>query len=189
MPKNKTRAQSTLRDAYPLATWMLGLTTISIMLLASMAYGNYANYLITAGFLGTVAMAATLGGRSIWMSKELLLLLTWLAYSILPSLMAEDLERAMFKVLTMCQVAILVFAIQQTMVWQRKVSGLLLTFGVSVSLAYLLTFTGVNLGDLTGNSLNGDDVERVASTLADANAFGRSTVSLLGQLASCWWLR
>lgn len=169
-------APSTASDASPLATWMLGLTTVSIMLLASMPYGNYANYAITAGFLGAVAMAATLGGRPLWLSREWLLLLAWLAYSILPSLMAVDLERAMFKVLTMVQIAILVFAIQQTVVWQRRVPWLLLTFGISVSLAYLLTFTGVNLGDLTGSAQNGDDMSRVASTLADANAFGAATV-------------
>ncbi|MGB0866228.1 MAG: O-antigen ligase family protein [Granulosicoccaceae bacterium] len=172
-------------DASPFATWMLGLTTVSIMLLASMPFGNYANYLITAGFLGVVAMAATLGGRDIWFSKEWLLLLGWLAYSILPSLLAEDLERAMFKVLTMVQIAILVFAIQQTVVWQRKVPWLLLTFGVSVSMAYLLTFTGFNIGDVTGSAQNGDDVVRVASTLADANAFGAATVMGLALCFIC----
>ena len=181
MPKVLSKSS----DASPFATWMLGLTTISIMLLASMPYGNYANYLITIGFLGSVAMAATLGGRDIWLSKELLLLMAWLVYSILPSLLAIDLERAMFKVLTMLQIAVLVFAIQQTIVWQRKVSWLLLAFGVSVGMAYLLTFSGFNVGEITGSEQNGDDVVRVASTLADANTFGAATVMGLALCLVC----
>lgn len=179
------KVASITSDASPLATWMLGLTTVSIMLLASMPYGNYANYAITAGFIGAVAMGATLGGRQIWMSKELLLLLVWLVYSILPSLLAEDLERAMFKVLTMLQIGVLVFAIQQAMVWQRKVSGLLLAFGVSVSMAYLLTFSGLSVSEVTGSEQNGDDVVRVASTLADANSFGAATVMGLALCFVC----
>ena len=180
-----SKALSKSSDASPFATWMLGLTTVSIMLLASMPYGNYANYLITLGFLGSVAMAATLGGRQIWMSKELLLLMVWLVYSILPSLLAIDLERAMYKVLTMLQIAVLVFAIQQTIVWQRKVSWLLLAFGISVGMAYLLTFSGFNVGEITGSEQNGDDVVRVASTLADANTFGAATVMGLALCFIC----
>lgn len=180
-----SKALSNSSDASPFATWMLGLTIVSIMLLASMPYGNYANYLITLGFLGSVAMAATLGGRQIWMSKELLLLMGWLVYSILPSLLAIDLERAMFKVLTMLQIAVLVFAIQQTIVWQRKVSWILLAFGISVGMAYLLTFSGFNVGEITGSKQNGDDVVRVASTLADANTFGAATVMGLALCFIC----
>lgn len=180
-----SKALSKSSDASPFATWMLGLTTISIMLLASMPYGNYANYIITLGFLGSVAMAATLGGRKVWLSKELLMLMCWLVYSILPSLLAVDLERAMFKVLTMLQIAVVVFAVQQTIVWQRKVSWLLLAFGVSVSMAYLLTFSGLSVGEITGSEQNGDDVVRVASTLADANAFGAATVMGLALCFIC----
>ncbi len=172
-------------EASSLASWMLGLTIVSIMLLASMPYGNYANYAVTAGFLGAVIMAATLGGRSIWLSKEWMLLLVWVFYSILPSLLAIDVEQAMWKIITMLQIAVLVFAIQQTMVWQRRVPVLLIAFGISVSMAYLLTFTGLNLGEVTGSEQNGDDVVRVASTLADANAFGAATVMGLGLCFIC----
>ncbi len=172
-------------EASTFATWMLGLTIVSIMLLASMPYGNYANYAVTAGFIGAVAMGATLGGRSLWMSKEWLLLLGWVIYAILPSLMAVDVEAAMWKVVTMLQIAVLVFAVQQTMVWQRSVPFLLIAFGISVSMAYLLTFTGLNLGEVTGSQQNGDDVVRVASTLADANAFGAATVMGLGLCFVC----
>ncbi len=178
-------AAAGLNESSPLATWMLALTTVSIMLLASLPFGNYANYLITAGFLGAVMLAATLGGRTLWLSKEWLLLLVWLLYSILPSLLAEDTERAMFKVLTMCQIAIVVFAVQQTMVWQRRVSWLLIAFGISVSMAYLLTFTSFSVSAVTGSQQNGDDVVRVASTLADANAFGAATVMGLGLCLIC----
>jgi len=151
-----------------------------------MPYGNYANYAITGAFLGAVAMAATLGGREIWLSKEWLLLLFWLVYSILPSLMAYDQETAMFKVLTMLQILVLVFAIQQTMVWQRKVTVILLAFGVSVSMAYLLTYTDVSLSEITGTPTAGAGATvRVASTLADANAFGAATVMGLALCFIC----
>lgn len=180
-----SRAVSQSSTASPFATWMLGLTTVSIMLLASMPYGNYANYAITAGFIGVVALSATLGGRALWLSQELLLLMLWLVYTILPSLLAEDVEQAMFKVLTMLQIVVLVFAIQQAMVWQRRVSWLLLVFGVSVSMSYLFTFTGVDLGVVTGSKQSSVDVVRVASTLADANAFGAATVMGLALCFVC----
>ena len=117
-----------------------------------------------------------LGARPLWMSVEWLMLLVWMMYSVLPSLLALDVERAMFKEITMLQIAALVFAVQQAVVWQRNCAPLLLIYGVSVTISYLLTFTGFDLAGATGADLNGDGTARVASTLADANAFGAATV-------------
>jgi len=121
---------------------------------------------------------AIAGRRALWFSPELLVLVVWLCYSMIGTFIAADADIAMFKSLTMLQVLVLAFCVQQVVIWNRANSANLVVYGVAVSISYLLTFTQFSAQEVAGAESVAGDVDRVASTLNDENTFG--AVALMG---------
>mgnify|MGYP000229530537 CR=1 FL=1 len=162
----------------PISSVLLGAVIFSAILLATLPGGNLINLGISALFVVAVLFNAIAGRRAVWFSPELIILFAWLSYSMLGTLTAIDTETAMFKSLTMLQVFLLAFCIQQVVIWGRGQSGNLIVYGVAVSISYLLTFTGFSAQEVAGADDVAGDVNRVASTLNDENTFG--AVALMG---------
>lgn len=162
----------------PLCNLLLGAVMCSAILLATLPGGNYINLGVSVAFVGAVVFAAIAGKRSMWFSPELLILVAWLCYSMIGTLMAADTDTAMFKSLTMVQILILSFCVQQVVIWNRGNTTNFVVYGVAVAISYLLTFTQFSAQEIAGAEQVAGDVARVASTLNDENTFG--AVALMG---------
>lgn len=168
-------AHSYSKAPSPLATLLLSGVIFSVILLAEIPGGNFINLGLSATFVASVLAATVAGHRKLWFGREIGLLLLWLVFAVLPSVMAIDQITAMFKALTMVQILLLAFCIQQTIVWQRSVSVLLALYGVAVMLAYAITFTEFSISAIAEAELR-EGGARVASTLANENKFGAACV-------------
>ncbi len=157
---------------------LLGLNVLSTMLLAELPGGNLVNYGATGLFLLSVIVVGMFLRKQVWIGSEWVILIVWLCYSIIPALLSADVESAMFKVLTVLQLGVWALAIHQAIIWRRSAVAPLLMYGTAVTGAYFLSFTSIGGGG--GISDNPDAVERVASTLVNANVFGASAVMGLG---------
>lgn len=162
----------------PLSNLILGGVILSAILLATLPGGNLINIGVSALFVAVVLFGVIAGKRALWFSPELLILVAWLCYSMIGTLMSADTEVAMFKFLTMLQILVLAFCIQQAVIWSRGSSGNLIVYGIAVGISYLLTFTEFSAQEVAGAESVAGDVSRVASTLNDENTFG--AVSLMG---------
>lgn len=151
---------------------------LSTMLLSYMPGGNLVNIGVGAAIAVTTIVYLIVGRRELWVSPELVMLMIWLAYSLIPSLFAPDQEQAMFKVMTMIQVIVLSLVILQICIWQGSTRILIWTYIVAVCLSYLVTFTSLN--DLVINvqtNVTADaSIMRTGSTLGNANTFGVAAV-------------
>ncbi len=162
----------------PLCSLLLGAVMCSAILLATLPGGNEINLALSVVFVGAVAFAAFAGKRPLWFSPELLLLVVWLSYSMIGTLMAVDTNTAVFKSITMVQILVLAFCVQQVVIWNRGNPAALVAYGVAVAISYLLTFTQFSAQEMAGAEHVAGDVARVASTLNDENTFG--AVALMG---------
>ncbi len=164
-------------NTHPSTVASFGLAALicSIMLLAELPGGNLLNLAVGAGFVAAVLAVTVLGNRSLYFGREVGLLAAWIVFSILPSFFAVDHWDAVFKLVTMLQVIVLVFCVQQVIVWQRSVSLLLMLYGIAVALAYGITFTELSLSDVADADVR-EGGERIASTLANQNKFGAACV-------------
>lgn len=156
----------------PLSSFLLGAVICSAILLATLPGGNLINIGISVVFVASVMFNAIAGKRALWFSPELLILVAWLCYSMLGTLNATDVETAMFKSLTMVQILLLAFCVQQVVVWNQANPTNLVVYGIAVSISYILTFTGISAQEVAGAEDVAGDVNRVASTLNDENTFG-----------------
>ncbi len=159
-----------------LISLLLGLNVFSTMLVAELPGGNLVNYGATGLFLLAVIVVGMFSRKAVWFGAEWLLLMVWLCYAMIPSVLAFDVEAGMFKVLTMLQLAVWALAIHQAIIWRHSAIAPLLIYGAAVSGAYLLSFVGIGGGAAAG----ADPAGRVASTLANANTFGAAAVMGLG---------
>lgn len=162
----------------PISGFLLGAVICSAILLAALPGGNLINLGISVVFVVVVLFNAIAGKRALWFSPELLILFAWLCYSMIGTLMAVDAETAMYKSLTMVQVLVLAFCIQQVVIWNRGQTGNMVIYGIAVAISYLLTFTQFSAQEVAGSEDVAGDVSRVASTLSDENTFG--AVALMG---------
>lgn len=162
----------------PISSFLLGAVICSAILLATLPGGNLINLAVSVLFVGVILFNAIAGKRALWFSPELLILVAWLCYSMIGTLMAADTGAAMFKSLTMLQVFVLAFCVQQVVIWNRGNSANFIVYGVAVSISYLITFTQFSAQDIAGVDDVAGDVARVASTLNDENTFG--AVALMG---------
>ena len=162
----------------PITSVLLGGVIFSAILLAKLPGGNLINLGLSFLFVGTVLFNAVAGKRALWFSPELLILFFWLSYSMFGTLMAVDTPAAVYKSITMVQVLVLAFCVQQVVIWDKGHSGNLIVYGAAVSISYLLTFTGMSAQEVAGAEDVAGDVNRVASTLNDENTFG--AVALMG---------
>lgn len=165
-------------DPSPVSSVLLGAAICSTILLAMLPGGNLVNIGISGLFVAAVLFTAVAGKRALWFSPEILVLVAWLCFSMIGTLTAVDTETAMFKSLTMVQVLLLAFCVQQAVLWSQGHSGNLIVYGVAVAISYLLTFTGISAQEVAGAEEVAGDVNRVASTLNDENTFG--AVALMG---------
>lgn len=149
----------------------------SIVLLSELPGGNLINLGLSGLFVASVAAGAIVGHRSLWFGREVGVLLFWVTFSTVPGIMAVDFETAMFKSLTMLQIVLLAFCVQQAIVWQKNVAVVLALYGVAVACAYAVTFADFSLSAATATDTDlQEGGPRVASTLANANAFGAACV-------------
>jgi|GEM_PF-1598747 len=162
----------------PVSTFLLGAVICSAILLATLPGGNLINMAVSGLFVASVFFSAIAGKRPMWFSPELGILVAWLCYSMVGTLMAMDAEIAMWKSLTMLQILLLAFCIQQVVIWNKGNVGNFVIYGVAVAISYLLTFTQFSAQEVAGAEDVAQDVSRVASTLNDENTFG--AVSLMG---------
>ena len=162
----------------PISSFLLGAVICSAILLATLPGGNLINLAVSVAFVGVILFNAIAGKRALWFSPELLILVAWLCYSMIGTLMAADTAAAMFKSLTMVQVLVLAFCVQQVVIWNRGHSANFIVYGLAVSISYLITFTQFSAQDIAGAEDVADDISRVASTLNDENTFG--AVALMG---------
>ncbi|MCB1755982.1 MAG: O-antigen ligase family protein [Gammaproteobacteria bacterium] len=156
-------------------------TILSTMLLSYMAGGN----LVNIGFAGALTLMALIylvvGRRELWISPEIVMVMIWLAYSLIPSLFAPDQEQAMFKMMTMIQVLILSVVILQVCIWQGSTRIFIWTYILAVCASYIITFTPLNelVVEVQAEVEGSDSMVRTASTLGNANTFG--VVAVLAQ--------
>lgn len=162
----------------PLCNLLLGAVMCSAILLATLPGGNLINLALSVAFVGAVIFAAFAGKRSLWFSPELLILVAWLSFSMIGTLMAESTNNAMFKSITMVQILVLAFCVQQVVIWNRGNPTNLVAYGVAVAISYLLTFSSFSAQEIAGAEDVAGDVSRIASTLNDENTFG--AVALMG---------
>lgn len=162
----------------PLCNFLLAAVMCSAILLATLPGGNLINLGVSVVFVGGVVFAAFAGKRALWMSPELLILVAWLCYSMLGTFMSIDTDTAMYKSITMVQILVLAFCVQQSVLWNRGSVSSLVAYGVAVGISYLLTFTQFSAQEVAGAENVAGDVARVASTLNDENTFG--AVALMG---------
>lgn len=162
----------------PITSVLLGAVIFSAILLATLPGGNLINLGVSVLFVAAVLFYAVAGKRALWFSPELIILVFWLSYSMLGTLMAVDTPAAVFKSITMVQVLVLAFCVQQVVIWNKGHSGNLIVYGIAVAISYLLTFTGMSAQEVAGAEEVAGDVNRVASTLNDENTFG--AVALMG---------
>ena len=162
----------------PISSFLLGAVICSAILLATLPGGNLINLAVSVAFVGVILFNAIAGKRALWFSPELLILVAWLCYSMIGTLMAADTGAAMFKSLTMVQVLVLAFCVQQVVIWNRGHSANFIVYGLAVAISYLITFTQFSAQDIAGAEEVAGDVARVASTLNDENTFG--AVALMG---------
>ena len=69
------------------STLLLCGVVLSIILLAEIPGGNFINLGLSGAFVAAVLAAIVVGHRSVWFGREIGMLLLWLAFAIVPSLM------------------------------------------------------------------------------------------------------
>lgn len=158
-----------------LATVLLCLTVLSTILLASLSGANTINTLVTGGLLAVVCVGIVAFKHKIWLSPELSLFLIWITFSLISTLNAYHVEAALWKTFTLVQIALMVFAVQQTVLWGKHFKIFAQCFALAIAVSYFLSyssFTAYELAQMEITGEHGSDEARIASTLADANMFG-----------------
>ncbi len=158
-----------------LATVLLCLTVLSTILLASLSGANTLNTLITGGLLAVVCVGIIAFKHKIWISPELSLFLIWITFSLISTLNAYHVEAALWKTFTLVQIALMVFAVQQTVIWGKHFKIIAQCFALAIVVSYFLSYSSISAYERAGMDKvtgHGTDLARIASTLADANMFG-----------------
>lgn len=156
---------------------LLCCTILSTILLASLSGVSTINILITASLLATVGLGIIVFKHKIWLSPELSLFLLWTAFSLIPTLTAYHVEAALWKTFTLVQIALMVFAVQQTVIWSKQYKIFAQCFALGIAVSYFISYsstTAYELAQMDVTGEHGSDESRIASTLADANMFGVS---------------
>jgi len=157
---------------------------LSAILLASLPGWNIINTAVSGSMAGGVVLYLVINRKKLYNSVELMMILAWLAYALIPSIFAPDQEQAMFKAISMLQVMVLVYLIVQVMVWNGSTRPFLWAYIIAMCLSYLVTFTGLNAyiqeissaADVAG----GGETLRTTGTLANAVTFGVAAVMAQG---------
>ncbi len=157
------------------------LLILATMLLSYIPGGNLITIGVGAALFLVTFLFLISGRRELWISPEIVAVMVWLAYSLIPSVFALNQEAAMFKAMSMSQLLVLAMVMLQVCIWQRSTRALAWTYVIAVCVSYIITFTELNelvissQADVSGI----DSLQRTASTLGNANTMGVTAV--LGQ--------
>ncbi len=163
----------------------LCLTIVSVVLLASLSGFNEINFVVTSFFVGLVLINLLIGQRVVWLSPEMILFSAWLGVSCVSLLVARDSDAAWFKTLTLIQIGVFAFAVQQVVVWRGSIRPFVWAFAIALVTSYLLAYsekTAFELAQMDVEGEHGADLARIASTLGNANMFGVSCCMALSLL-------
>lgn len=171
------------------ATVLLCGTILSTILLASLSGANLINYAVTGSLLAAVGVGVVVFRHRLWFSPELSLFVLWIVVSLPSTIGAYHVEAALWKTFTLVQIALMVFAVQQTVIWSRRSTVFFRCFALGIVASYLLSYSGATAYELAQMDITGGhgwDKARIASTLADANMFGvTACLALTLVLMSC----
>ncbi len=154
------------------------LAILSAILVASLPGGNFVNTGISGLLAAGTAFYILAGRRSLWNSPELLMVLVWLTYALIPSIFAPNQEQAMFKAISMLQVMLLVYFTLQIIIWKDSSRVFMWAYIVAMCISYLVTFTVLNeyIKEVSIDVEGAGGTLRTASTLANAVTFGVAAV-------------
>ncbi len=159
---------------------LLVMTILSSMLLSFMPGGNLINIGIAAALTGMTFMYLIIGRRELWISSEIVVVVLWLGYALIPSIFAPDQEQAMFKAISMAQVLLLSLVMLQICIWQGSTRVIIWAYIAAVCASYIITFTELNdlvaQAQIENEAAGGGSLLRTASTLGNANTFGVAAV-------------
>ena len=151
---------------------------LSAILIASLPGGNFINIGISGLLAAGTVFYIVVTQRSLWTSKELIMVLVWLAYALIPSIFAPNQEQAMFKAISMLQVMLLVYFTLQVIVWSGNSRLFAWAYVAAMCISYLITFTVLNefIKEISIGVEGAGEELRTASTLANAVTFGVAAV-------------
>ncbi len=164
-------------------TSLVILSILSTVLISSLPGGNLINIAIAGALVGLAVIYLIIGRRELWISGEILIVIAWLGYALIPSIFAPNQEQAMFKAISMLQLIILSLVMLQVSIWKGSSKFIIWGYVIAVCASYLVTFTALN--EIISEIQQEADIEgagsvvRTASTLVNANTFGVAAV--LGQ--------
>jgi O-antigen ligase len=142
---------------------------------------------VTAVFVIIAIATALLEKRPFQFFPELLLLMMWLCYSLVPSIGAQSLDLAYTRMQQMLQIVILALLSANVMMWYGKVAIFSLVYFLSAVLAYIASLAGFGFGIIDESvlqELNASD--RIVGTHGNANQFGM--LCLTAQLAAVFFV-
>lgn len=154
---------------------------LATMLLSYIPGGNFITIGVGLALFLVTFLFLISGQRELWISSEIVAVLVWLAYSLIPSVFAPNQEEAMFKAMSMSQLLVLALVMLQVSIWQKSTRPLAWAYIIAVCTSYVITFTALNELVISSQADVGgiDNLQRTASTLGNANTFGVAAV--LGQ--------
>lgn len=162
---------------------LLGATIITTVLLSGMEGGNEINFAVTAVFAAVATGTAILEKQPFRFFPEIVILLVWLAYAIIPSMFGIALDPAYVRVQQMLQIAVLVLLAMNVMVWTGATQVYFLLFFLSGVAVYVSSIAGIGFGLIDAELLRDmNSADRVVGTHENANKFGRAMV--LSQVAA-----
>ncbi len=181
------RLISFLSNGYLLQS-LSALVIMSSLLLSFIPGGNVFTVGISASLAGLAIIYLIIGRKEFWIGSELIVLVLWLIYAMLPSLFAIDTDKALDKFLTMGQLTVLIVVMLQVCIWQRSTHLIIWAFILSVVTSYLISFTdlygiiiqaqgeaGAAVSEQTA-AVSGQTVSRISGTMGNANTFGVAVV-------------
>lgn len=170
-----------------LNTILLCATIVTTVLFSGSEGGNTFNFYVTAVFVASSATTAILERRSFLFPPEILFLMLWLCYAILPSMGAQDLELAFDRMWLMLQIVILASLSINVMIWHGRTTIFALVYCASAALAYISSLAGIGFGVIDDSLLREmNSGSRIAGTHENANQF--AMVCLTAQLAALYYV-
>jgi len=169
-----------------LSAILLCATIVSTVLFSGTEGGNTFNFGVTAVFVCIATATALIERRPFLFAPEAILLISWLCYSLLPSLGAQNIDLAFIRMRQMLQIIVLMLLSINVMLWYGRTAIFALVFSCSAVLAYIASLAGFGFGIIDDSLLQELNSEiRIVGTQGNANQFGM--LCLLAQLAAVFF--
>ncbi len=162
---------------------------VSTILVASLPGGNFINQAITGAMILSVVGLLVSTNRRLWLSPELLVILVWITYAIIPSITSVNPEKSIFRLISIFLILFFVISLIQASMWKEGIRLFIWTYIGSMCASYIITFTELNeyIKNISVGVIGAGETIRTASTLGNAVTFGVAAVlaqSLIVLLAS-----